>query len=305
MEKHYNGAMFSDTHFHFKSMTTERDVDGVKVLEELALRDCKFALDIGTRAGDLPVRQELLKNAISQLKDDKLREKAKNFIYFSAGIWPDVDAIHNRFEEMKMLEEKILQAQDCGETDLHTKVIAIGEGGIDHHWNPSGVDGRCESDFDAKTYECEKELFQMQLELSKKMQLPYIVHSRDGFEDTLDCIKNVGYHNGIIHCYSYGLEEAKAFLDLGWYISLSGSVTYTKKAKLEEMADFIKYIPSDRLLCETDAPYLTPVPERGTVNTPVKVVHTYDFVSKMRNIEKEALSDLVDKNIEKLFKVTL
>lgn len=299
--------MFSDTHFHYRTMTTDRDVNGIEVLEEMARRNCKFGLDIGTKADDLLERQSLMEKEIAQIHDYKLADKVRDFLYFSAGIWPDVDSIHNRFECMKKLEEQIKAAgeQEQEQDILHRKVVAIGEGGIDHHWNPSGVDGRCESDFDQKTYEGERELFEMQLELSRKMDMPYIVHSRDGFEDTLDCIKNIGWNKGIIHCYSYGLEEAKAFLDLGWYISLSGSVTYTKKAKLAEMEEMIRYIPEDRLLCETDAPYLAPVPERGTVNTPVKVEHTYNFVAKARGIEVEKLWETVDKNIEKLFNVVL
>ncbi len=297
--------MFSDTHFHYRTMTTDRDINGIEVLEEMARRNCKFGLDIGTKADDLLERQSLLEKEIAQIHDYKLADKVRDFLYFSAGIWPDVDSIHNRFECMKKLEEQIKAAGEQEQDILHRKIVAIGEGGIDHHWNPSGVDGRCESDFDQKTYEGERELFEMQLELSRKMDMPYIVHSRDGFEDTLDCIKNIGWNKGIIHCYSYGLEEAKAFLDLGWYISLSGSVTYTKKAKLAEMEEMIRYIPEDRLLCETDAPYLAPVPERGTVNTPVKVEHTYNFVAKARGIEVEKLWETVDKNIEKLFNVVL
>lgn len=295
--------MFSDTHFHYRTMTSNSQVNGQEVLEELAKRDCKFALDIGTRSDDLLERQALLEKTIAQIKDSKLAEKVRNYLYFSAGIWPDMDSIHKRFECIKELEEQIQKANSGDEDILHRRVVAIGEGGIDHHWNPAGVDGRCEEDFDRKTYLAERELFELQLQLAKKMDLPFIVHSRDGFEDTLDCIKNAGWNKGIIHCYSYGLEEAKAFLDLGWYISLSGSVTYTKKKNMEAMEELIKYIPSDRLLCETDAPYLAPVPERGTVNTPVKVEHTYAFVSQIRGISKEELSDLVDKNVKVLFRV--
>ena len=295
--------MFSDTHFHYRTMTSTSQVNGQEVLEELAKRDCKFALDIGTRSDDLLERQALLEKTIAQIQDLKLAEKVRKYLYFSAGIWPDMDSIHNRFDCIKELEEQIQKANSGDEDILHRRVVAIGEGGIDHHWNPAGVDGRCEEDFDRKTYRAERELFELQLQLAKKMDLPFIVHSRDGFEDTLDCIKNAGWNKGIIHCYSYGLEEAKAFLDLGWYISLSGSVTYTKKKNMEAMEELIKYIPSDRLLCETDAPYLAPVPERGTVNTPVKVEHTYAFVSQIRGISKEELSDLVDKNVKVLFRV--
>lgn len=225
--------MFSDTHFHFKMMTTERGescANGPEVLTQMAKNNCFFGLDIGTDADDLLVRQSCIEKAIASMEDQNAADKARKFIYFSAGIWPNVEDIHKRQEKVELLKQNILATQNDTETDtLNRKIIAIGECGLDHHWNPSGADGRCESDFDQQTYDGEKELFKMQIQLAKEMNLPVIVHSRDAFDDTLECIKEVGYHNGIIHCYSYGFEEAKAFLDLGWYISLSGSVTYTKK----------------------------------------------------------------------------
>jgi len=274
-------------------MTEQLGGKGKESLLIMAERDCHFGLDIGTRADDLLSRQQCMDSIISEINDEKLSQKVIQFVNFSAGIWPDVDSIQNRVQYMKNLEEQIKNSPK--------KIVAIGEGGIDHHWNPAGVDGRCEKDFDQAVYDGERELFEMQLELSKKMNLPMIVHSRDGFEDTLDCIKNIGWHKGIIHCYSYGLEEAKIFLDLGWYISFSGSVTYTKKSKMEDMISLLKYVPDDRILCETDSPYLAPVPHRGEKNCPVYVEHVYDFVSAARGISSENLSQIVDKNIDKLF----
>ena len=141
----------------------------------------------------------------------------------------------------------------------------------------------------------------MQLEFAKELKLPVIIHSRDAFEDTLDCLKNVGYHNGIVHCYSYGIEEAKKFLDLGWYIAFGGATTYTKKAKLDDMKALLQFVPEDRFLCETDAPYLAPVPFRGQSNNPVLVEEVYKFIAQLRGTTPEALSELVDENIDTLF----
>lgn len=291
--------MFSDTHFHFQTMILKGDVDGVSVLEKMATNNCKFGLDIGTKADDLFERQNCLKNEIKKINDDKLSKKICDFLYFSAGIWPDFDSIHSRFEKMQILEKNI---EDFNKNNfLNKKIIAIGEGGIDHHWNPTGVDERCENDFDKKTFFEEKELFEMQLDLAKKMNLPFICHSRDGFSDTVECIKNSKYERGIIHCFSYGFEEAKVFLDLGWFISLSGSVTYAKKSKITEMENLIRYIPDDRLLCETDSPYLSPVPLRGKTNSPVNIEHTYNFIAQKKGISVEELCELVDKNIENVF----
>ena len=294
--------MFSDTHFHFKMMTTERGLDGVETLSAMAARNTFFGLDIGTHSDDLAERQACVEQAIAGMADNGLAAKARDFMYFTAGIWPDVGAIHDRDNQMKVLRQSIEAAASGGDHDtLHRKIVAVGECGIDHHWNPSGEDGRCESDFDEQTYRGERELFEAHLELARELKLPVIVHSRDGFEDTLDCLKNVGYDNGIIHCYSYGIDEARAFLDRGWYIAFGGAVTYNKKAKLEAVKELLKFVPADRFLCETDAPYLAPVPLRGTVNTPVNVEHVYNFIAEVRGCTPEALSELVDENIKNLF----
>ena len=283
--------MFSDTHFHFHMMITERGLNGPQILTDLAARDFKFGLDIGTGRNDLEQRQACVEETINQMSDKTAVEKARNFMYYSAGIWPNIEDIHDRENAMKDLRQSI----------QGKKIVAIGECGLDHHWNPSGADGRCESDFDEKTYKGEKELFQMQLEFAKELKLPVIIHSRDAFEDTLDCLKNVGYHNGIVHCYSYGIEEAKKFLDLGWYIAFGGTTTYTKKAKLDDMKALLQFVPEDRFLCETDAPYLAPVPFRGQSNNPVLVEEVYKFIAQLRGTTPEALSELVDENIDTLF----
>lgn len=285
-------------------LVQERGADGIEVLTKMAERNCFFGLDIGTKPDDLLERESFVDSLIAQIKDPLIADKVRSFMYFSAGLWPEVEFIHNREECVAKLEQSIQLA--AGEPDretLNRKIIAIGECGIDHHWNPSGADGRSEEDFDQKTYEGEREMFEMQLELAKRLNLPVIVHSRDGFEDTYDCLKNVGYHNGIIHCYSYGIEEARKFLDLGWYIAFGGGVTYTKKSRLDEMNALLNFVPSDRFLCETDAPYLAPVPFRGTVNTPVLVEHTYNYIAAARKITPEQLSAQVDENIKVLFKI--
>ena len=283
--------MFSDTHFHFKMMTEERGINGVETLTTMASRDCFFGLDIGTRAGDLQGRQLAVEKCIAGITDSTLADKARSFMYFSAGIWPDVDSIKDRDNQMKLLRDSITP----------DSIIAIGECGLDHHWNPSGEDGRSEEDFDEQVYRGERELFEAQIELARELKLPVIVHSRDAFQDTLECINNIGYHNGIIHCYSYGIEEARTFLDLGWYIALGGGITYTKKSKFEQMQELIRFIPSDRFLTETDAPYLAPVPFRGQANSPVLVEHVFNYIAQARGITVDDLNATVDSNIKSLF----
>ncbi len=285
--------MFSDTHFHFHHLI-EDGLDGAEILSQLVERNMFFGLDIGTRCDDLLRRHVQFQETFAKMLPG-VRDAASEMIYYSAGIWPDVDEIKNRTESVKKLTDSIETFMD------KTHLVAIGECGLDHHWNPSGVDGRCESDFDQSVYEGERELFQMQIELARKMNLPVIVHSRDAFDDTLDCIKNMRYHNGIIHCYSYGKKEAEKFLDLGWYIAFGGGVTYTKKAKMDEMIELLRYVPNDRILMETDSPYLAPVPLRGQINTPVFVEHCYNFVAHARGVLASELSVTVDRNIRTLF----
>ena len=284
--------MFSDTHFHFKMMTEERGMDGVEVLTTMAQRNCFFGLDIGTRAGDLEGRRLAVEKCINAISEPELAKKARSFMYYTVGIWPDVESIKDRQNQLKLLRDSVTP-----------DIIAIGECGLDHHWNPSGADGRSESDFDEQVYRGERELFEAHIELARELGLPVIVHSRDAYQDTLDCIKNIGYDNGIIHCYSYGIEEARTFLDRGWYIALGGGITYTKKSKLEQMEALIRYIPDDRLLTETDAPYLAPVPFRGQPNTPVLVEHVFNYIAQVRSTSIEALNQTVDQNIARLFKI--
>lgn len=251
------------------------------------------------------------------LSGEKLKSKIKSFIRFSAGIWPAPEAIRDRKNQIEILEKMIRGAgiasdESCrsdagaasdggGANSTYKKVVAIGECGLDHHWNVSGVDGRAESDFDDAMFLGEREMFEAQLDMAKRMKLPVVVHSRDAFDGTLECIKNVGYDNGIIHCFSYGLDEAKAFLDRGWYLAFGGGVTYTKKSKMDAMMELLRFVPKDRLLLETDAPYLAPVPFRGTPNNPLLVEHSYKFIAEARGVSVEGLCEDVDKNIVRLF----
>ena len=290
-------SMLTDTHCHL-SYLGERGLDLSAVLENAAEENFRLIIDAGTKCGDLTERRALVSFALAQITNAEKRNKAAALVKFTAGIWPDPDAIKNREEECRTLERAIKESLASSDP-----VCALGECGLDHHWNPSGVDNRSEDDFTADILKGESELFEMQIELARRFSLPVMVHSRDAFEGTLDAIKNCGYDNGEIHCFSYGIDEARAFLDRGWYIALGGAVTYTKKSKLEEMKKLICYIPSDMLLLETDAPYLAPVPERGKCNTPLLIRHTYQYIAQMRGETVENLAEAVYKNSRDLFRL--
>ena len=293
--------MFSDTHFHLQH-TFERGINIAVDLDTMATRNCFFALDIGTHCDDLESRRLVALEVINNIPDSTNRTKAKEMLFFSAGIWPAAEAINQRHQQIKQLEAIVQEALNKGIDGFGKKLCAIGECGLDHHWNPSGVDNRNQEDFQSiSMINAEAEMFEMQLELAKKMNLPIIVHSRDAFDGTLSCIKNIDYNRGVIHCYSYGKEEARCFLNRGWHISFSGSVTYAKKSKLPDMLELLRFVPQDRLLLETDAPYLAPVPYRGQTNSPLFVEHIYSFVAQALNLTREQLCSLVDGNIANLF----
>ena len=292
--------MYTDTHFHFHMIADEAgNKEAAEILCRMKENNTYFAMDIGTECSDLCRRANQFEEIINTIEDTQTQNDIKSFLYFSAGIWPSKEAIINRFEQIKILQKEIETFRKT--SVFKDKLCALGEGGIDRHWNTNGTDERNENDFTKSICEQEEELFYLQLELAKEMKLPYIVHSRDGFEATYNVIKESDNSNGVLHCFSYGIEEAKKILDLNWYISISGAITYTKKSKLEDTKKLLKYIPADRLLLETDSPYLSPVPLRGQMNTPLNVKHTYEFVSQMRECSLEELNLLVDENCKKLF----
>ncbi len=265
--------MYTDSHCHLLTIE-KRDVSLDDLFLALKKERVPYVLDIGTDSSDLEKRLPLLERA-------KKACGTAEFLHFSAGIWPGPEAIKNRFEELAILLEHVDKALSA-----KLPLCALGEFGIDRYWNK-----------DTSLHKPEEEMFEMQMLEAQKRNLPVIIHSRDGFEQTLSCIKNVSCSNGVVHCYSYGVKEAKAFLDAGLYISLAGQVTFKKS----ELPEVLSYIPLDRLLLETDAPYLAPVPVRGQTNTPILVQHIYEFCAKKLGISSEKLCQIVAANFSQLF----
>ena len=147
----------------------------------------------------------------------------------------------------------------------------------------------------------EIDLFALQMTLAKKLNMPVIVHSRKGFKETSDVLKAIKWNRGVIHGYSYSKSELDFFLDLGWYISFSGAVTYSGKKNASDMAEIIAYVPKDRILIESDSPCYAPVPLKNTVNTPANMKFIYDYIASKRGLPSSKLSNLVDDNFKKLF----
>ena len=168
--------------------------------------------------------------------------------------------------------------------ELMKKCDAIGEIGLDYHWYKD-------------TKEKQKELFISQIEIAKDFDKPIIVHARDSMQDAYDIMKK-HRHKGVLHCYSGSAEMAKEFVKLGYYISIAGPVTW-KKAK--EPLEVVKNVPLDRLLIETDCPYLTPAPNRGKRNEPSFVVDTAKRIMEEIGVDEESFLEQINANYNALF----
>lgn len=280
--------MFSDSHAHIFSIFNKNNGDS-SFLSEIEQNKFRFIMDIGTNPGDLQERRKFILDFFNGKKPD--------FIHFSAGLWPHANSIAEPEKSIKALNADI-------DFLLNNKAnfCAVGECGLDRFWNGKTA---CENTANSGTPDIEGEeyLFTQQLLLAKRKKLPVIIHSRDAYKDTVKCIDNVGYHRGVIHCYSYGINEAQEFIKRGWYISFPGNITYPKKqAEKEKIAALIKSIPTDKLLLETDAPYLTPVPFRGKTNMPLLIEYTYRTAAEILNTTIKNLSDLIYRNCVECFK---
>ena len=164
-------------------------------------------------------------------------------------------------------------------------VKAIGEIGLDYYWDKDNKDDQ-------------KDIFIRQIEIANKLNKPILVHSRDAMQDTFDIMKKYPT-KGVMHCYSGSREMAKEFMKLGYYLSLGGPVTYKNANEPKEVA---KIIDNDKILIETDCPYLTPVPFRGKRNEPSYVIYTGKYISELRNVDEDVLQSQLVNNYDRLFR---
>jgi TatD DNase family protein len=183
--------------------------------------------------------------------------------------------------------ETVITAQQLISRASHEKVVAIGETGLDAFYAPQSL---------ARQYNN----FVEHMEAALETQLPVIIHTREAKQQTLDLIGSQEYKdvNGVLHCFTEDWDMAKKAIDLGYYISISGIVTF---ANANNVRDVVKQLPLDRLLVETDAPYLTPVPYRGKPNYPIYVREVAEYIAKFRNIELDLLAQHTTENFFKLF----
>ncbi|GAB3387658.1 TatD family hydrolase [Azotobacter armeniacus] len=168
----------------------------------------------------------------------------------------------------------------------HPRVVAIGETGLDYHYQPEAA-------------VLQQQAFRLHLEAARITDKPLVVHTRAARDDTLQLLREAALPQaGVLHCFTEDWEMARAALDLGFYISLSGIITFRNAEALREVA---RRMPADRLLVETDAPYLAPVPHRGKPNLPQYVREVAEFLAELRGVPFEALAEQTTDNFRRLF----
>ena len=171
----------------------------------------------------------------------------------------------------------------CASVPLCLNQKAVGEIGLDYHYSP-------------ETREAQLKLFAGQLETARTQNLPVVIHTREADDDTLALLREIP-SRGIIHCYTGTPEYAKRFLDLGFFISISGIVTFKPAENVRASA---LVVPDDRILIETDSPFLAPVPMRGQPNEPAFIVHTCEFLAKLRGVFADDFAELTFANAERV-----
>ena len=201
-------------------------------------------------------------------------------VFASVGVHP------NENKEDEVSTETLVQ-----EATKAAKVVAIGETGLDYF--------RSDGDL-----EWQRQRFVRHIEAARQTNLPLIIHMRDATDDTLEIMRSekANEPGGVMHCFAENWETAKKALDLGFYISFSGIVTFKSAQALKEVAT---RVPANRMLVETDSPYLAPVPYRGKVNQPAYVLHTAEHVAQLRNQSVEAIAEITTNNFFELFKTAV
>ncbi|NLO47534.1 MAG: TatD family hydrolase [Clostridiales bacterium] len=252
--------MYFDTHAHYDD--TQFDEDRDLILSKMPHNGIDLIVNPGS-------------NVLSSEASVELAQRY-SFIWAAAGIHP---------HEAKQCNPEALQK--IKELCLHEKVVAIGEIGLDYHYDHSPRD-------------IQKMALYAQLELAASLDLPVILHDREAHEDCLTAVRAFPGIKGVFHCYSGSLEMAKQIIKMGWYLSFTGSITFKNARKAPEI---VAWVPSDRIMIETDAPYMAPVPNRGKRNDSANLYFIAQAVGEMRGITVSEAAELTLKNGKRFFGV--
>ena len=254
-----------DSHAHYyDSRFSQEGIDTDALLSELFATSVGKIINVATNN----------KNAVEAVE----MAKRHSNMYTAIGIHPsDIDDTADIDRELSVLE--------CYLTDRSNKAVALGEIGLDYHYEPYDKD-------------LQMLYFDRQLTLSEKLGLPTVIHIRDSHGDSFDTIMKHKNAYGVIHSYSGSPEMAREYVNHGWYISFSGTVTFKNASKVAGVAESL---PRDRVLIETDAPYLTPHPYRGKINHSGYLIHTAQRLAQLWGVSLDEVADITYNNAQKLF----
>lgn len=252
-----------DSHCHL-DLVEEKGLELKEILQNCAENNVRILQTICTRVTEI----------------DKILSytKEKDWIYASVGVHPC-----NVSEQPRVKAADILEL--C---QKHKKIIGIGETGLDYYHDKSEI-------------ELQKSSFLEHIVASQENKLPVIIHSRDADEDMMQILQaeqRNSYFPALLHCFSSSQELAKKALDLGIFISIAGIVTFKNATALQEI---VKFLPLDRILVETDSPYLAPTPYRGKTNQPAYTKHVVEFIAQIKGLTLEDVSRETSKNFLKIF----
>ena len=254
--------MIFDTHAHYDDDAFDEDRD--VLLSGMREQNVEYIVNVGA-------------SMASSERSIKLAEKYP-FVYAAVGVHPD---------EVGELDEK--KFAKLREWTNHEKVKAVGEIGLDYYW-------------DKEKHDLQKHWFMRQMELASEVKLPMIVHSREAAKDTLDMVIAAKPLNlsGIIHCYSYSVEQAREYLNMGYYIGIGGVVTFKNAKKLKEVAE---YTPLSQIVLETDCPYLAPTPFRGKRNDSSKIAYVAEELAAIKQVPVEEVIRITNENGRRLYNI--
>ncbi len=257
--------MLFDSHAHYYDEKLGGKEELYRVIEKIKSAGVKYVINAGTNPDT--TRQSIA-----------LAEENEGF-FASAGLHPediyDIADIDAAFSEIKELAR-------------HEKAVAIGEVGLDYHWH-------------SEKKEMQKYWFEKQLELAEELSLPVIVHDREAHGDCLEIVLKYPRVKGVFHSFSASREMATELIKRGWYISFSGVITFKNATRL---AEIVQSIPDDRLLIETDCPYLAPHPFRGQINDSSLMKYTAEKAAELRSVSYEHICNITAENAAKLFAKT-
>ena len=211
----------------------------------------------------------------SSLKAIELANKY-DFIYCAIGLHPS-----------EAHKETDLELSWIYELAKNEKVIAIGEIGLDYYWDKTHID-------------IQKQMFEKQINISKDLKLPIIIHNRDASNDCYQILKNNPGINGVLHCYGSSLEMAREFIKLGYFLGIGGVLTFKNSKEIKRV---VEGVDLDYLLSETDSPYLTPVPYRGKINHPGYTKFVVEEISKIKGLSVDVVEKTLENNTKRLFNI--